>query len=241
MNERKRARGKFKEGEELSTYALRVALEKGEVEDKALPLLWLGLASYFQGNYDRATELCEQRRDIGREINDYWIIANSMRMVGLCAGLLGDTERAEELLAECREMAHDWGDLFTEGYTAFNASIVWLTQRKFEKVEALAKTGLRCLNGIGDKFGIVRSIEKLVLVIALKKDRPERAANLFGAPENLRNEIGWFLPATEKPLYDESIAAAINSLGQNAYEEAFNEGRRMIFDQAVEYALKETE
>ena len=73
--------------------------------------------------------------------------------------------------------------------------------------------------------------------------RTKRSAHLFGAAEGL-------LQAVEAPVYDyyepnrslyERTAATMRSqLGDWAFEEAWCEGQAMTFEQAVAYALEES-
>jgi hypothetical protein len=81
-------------------------------------------------------------------------------------------------------------------------------------------------------------------VVAGVRGEAERSARLFGAAEGL-------LQAVEAPVYDyykpnrslyERTKAVVRSrLGESAFEEAWEQGRAMTFEQAVEYALKGNE
>ena len=85
-----------------------------------------------------------------------------------------------------------------------------------------------------------RSLEGLSYV-ALALAEPGRAIRIDGAAERLREEIGSPLPPNERPRYDGHVAAARAALGDDeACDRAWQEGRALTFEQAIELALTET-
>ena len=69
---------------------------------------------------------------------------------------------------------------------------------------------------------------------------PGRATRIDGAAERLREEIGSPLPANERPRYDRHVAAARAALGDDvAFDRAWQEGRALTIEQAIELALEE--
>jgi hypothetical protein len=69
----------------------------------------------------------------------------------------------------------------------------------------------------------------------------EHSARLLGATERLLEEAGTSVYNYYKPdrsLYERTTANVRSRLGEEAFEEAWAEGRTMTFEQAVEYALE---
>ena len=66
-----------------------------------------------------------------------------------------------------------------------------------------------------------------------------RAARLWGAEEALleRMEAAVYTYVPDRSLHRSQVAAARSQLDEEAFEEAWREGRTMPFEQAIEYAL----
>ena len=91
---------------------------------------------------------------------------------------------------------------------------------------------------IGDRQGIAKSLEAFA-GLAADQENPERAARLWGAAEALREEIGSPLAPNDREAYEREVAQARQVLGEAAFAAAWEEGRAMTMEQAVEYALGE--
>ena len=84
------------------------------------------------------------------------------------------------------------------------------------------------------------SVEGLAAVVAALGGSL-RAAGIWGAAERLREEIGAPLPPNERPRYDRRVAAARAALGDDAaFDRAWQEGRALTIEQAIEIASQET-
>jgi hypothetical protein len=92
----------------------------------------------------------------------------------------------------------------------------------------------------GSKGGIAKGLEGLAAV-AVAQAQPERAARLFGAAEGLREAMGAPLPPSDRAEYDRDVAAARTALGEEAFAAAWQAGRAMSLDDAVAFALDETQ
>ncbi len=65
----------------------------------------------------------------------------------------------------------------------------------------------------------------------------ERGARLLGAAEALLKEIGGVLYPEDRIPYDGGVSSARSVLGEERFERLRQEGRGMSMEQAVEYAL----
>jgi hypothetical protein len=93
---------------------------------------------------------------------------------------------------------------------------------------------------LGDKWGIAYSLEGLAAVAAALGSSL-RAAHIWGAAEQLREEIGAPLPPNERPRYDRRVAVARAALRDDAaFERAWQEGRALTIEQGIALALSDT-
>ena len=77
----------------------------------------------------------------------------------------------------------------------------------------------------------------LIGEVALALSSPVPAARLWGQVQRLGEEFGWSLTPVPYARRERAIATARVALGEEAFEVAWNEGRAMVLDQAVDYAL----
>lgn len=101
---------------------------------------------------------------------------------------------------------------------------------------ALYRESLTMLQELGYKLGIAASLESLAGVAAAQ-GRPEYAARLWAAAETLREAVGSPLPPNKRAAYEEGVAAVRAALGEAAFAEVWEEGRRMALEQAIACAL----
>src|SRR5262249_28681920 len=74
--------------------------------------------------------------------------------------------------------------------------------------------------------------------LAARLGPPDRAPRAGAAAERLREQIGSPLPPTEQPGYEQQGSIARAALGDDAaFDAAWQEGRAMPLEQAIELAL----
>jgi hypothetical protein len=82
-----------------------------------------------------------------------------------------------------------------------------------------------CLDGFAD--------------LAVSQGQPERAVQLWVAAEALREALGAHLPPLEREKYIHSQDAVRKSLSDEAFAAAWEAGRAMTWEQAVDSVLEE--
>lgn len=70
-------------------------------------------------------------------------------------------------------------------------------------------------------------------------DKPELAANLWGAANALRDAMGAPVPPNEHARYKREMELVRTQLGEEGFERAYAEGSSMTTEQAVEYAFED--
>jgi non-specific serine/threonine protein kinase len=211
-----------------------------EVADRlgiAASLSNLGIVTLNQGDYPAAKALFEESLAIRRELGDRFGIAVSLSNLGYALLNQGDYPAAraplEESLAICREL----GDRFVSALALSNLGYVALNHGDYPAARALLEESLEIRRKLGDRSGIPYSLEGLAAVVASLLGSL-RAARIWGASERWRAEIGAPLPPCERSCYDRLVAAArIASGDEAAFDNAWQEGRGLTLDQAIDLAL----
>ncbi len=175
-------------------------------------------------------------------MEDRWADAHLHLTVGMMAIVDRDYEqvvvRIEEALALFRELedVRSCAQCLTiMGIGAVGRGDAGRAARVFEET-------LRLLRQLKDKIGTFYSLIGAAGVAVLR-DRPARAARLFGAADALRKAIGHPIQPLKQLNYDyeDFLATTRGALGEAAFEAAFSEGQAMSPEQAIEYALSTEE
>jgi DNA-binding CsgD family transcriptional regulator len=200
----------------------------------------LGAQEVEQGDYERAKQLFEDALTLSRKTGDERTVGYALHNLGEVARFGGEYERAKrrgmEALAVFREMDDEW---------CVARTLSWLgmvTVYKSDDREAAGflREGLALNREIGGWEWTAYCLEGFASLVGAKA-QGERAARLWGAAEALREEIGSPLQPSDRPDYEQSVAAARTHLDGAAWEAAWEQGRAMSLEEAIEYTLLEEE
>jgi len=115
-----------------------------------------------------------------------------------------------------------------------------LDRNDFRTAAPLFRESLAIRQALGYRRGIIFSLEGLAAVVA-GFDSMQHAAQIWGAAEQLREEIGLPLAPNQRREYDRNVAAARSALGDDAaFGRAWARGRALTPEQATELALRES-
>jgi tetratricopeptide (TPR) repeat protein len=142
----------------------------------------------------------------------------------------------EESLALYREI----GDKAGIASCLNNLGNVAREQGNYPAARALYEESLTLYREIGDKRGIAECLARLGGV-AVGVGQVDRGANLLGAVEGLLGSMDAVLDREDRLPYDRAVASARAQLGEEAFEQAMQEGRAMSVEQAIHYALDDAE
>ncbi|GII62736.1 hypothetical protein Skr01_28210 [Sphaerisporangium krabiense] len=200
-----------------------------------------GTAAWLQGDLHKATALLgvaiEFHRS-GRELNPGLLPA----IVELAVVLTqqDELEEAESLLRDCRHLCAERGELWLRSYAVWATSAIErMTGRTADAVFS-AQEALRIKRHFHDVLGAVVAMETLSQ-LALDQGDAARAARILGAAQ-----VNWQLfglPLFGSPFFgtehEQCVKECKRLLGEEAYQEAYLQGTRMEFEEAVGYAMGE--
>jgi predicted ATPase/DNA-binding SARP family transcriptional activator/tetratricopeptide (TPR) repeat protein len=216
--------------------SLSLFREIGDRHGIAYLLKRLGDLAREQGDYGAARTLYEEGLSLFREIRDRRGIAHSLGGLGNVAHDQGDYGAAralyEESLAICREL----GDKQGIAYLLLGLGDMAHDQGDYGAARALYEESLAICRELGDKQGIAYLLTAFA-DLAATQDQPERAVRLWAAAEALRRTIGSTLLPDKRQEYDRNLTAAQEALGEETFAAAWEQGRAMALEQAIEYTL----
>ena len=91
---------------------------------------------------------------------------------------------------------------------------------------------------LGHRPAVAHELECIAFILS-KKGKTERAAQLLGAAEALREKSDSTMTTIEQAEYEKEVSALQEKMDAVDLEKAWSEGRGMSMDEAIENALRE--
>jgi hypothetical protein len=169
-----------------------------------------------------------------REVGDSLRIAAALRSLTEVACAKGEYPRARALGEESLAIERALGNRQGIAYSLNDLGLVAIESSNYAAAWALNDESLSISQELADRWSIALSLE-LPAYLATGRGRPDSAARMWGAMERLREEFG-APPPSERTRYDRGVAAVRAAIGDAAFSLAFENGRPMPLEAAIEYA-----
>ena len=212
--------------------------EVGDKQNLAAVVSYLGWVALRRGMGPEARLRFEESLKIRQGMGHRTGVATSFYNLGCVAHQEGDLATArgfyEEMGAISRDAGFPWGVSMSLNRLAEVARL----RGDLCAARALQAESLEIRRETGDKLGIADCLEGLAC-LAASAGHAERAARLWGMGASLREALDAPLPADLRGEHDRMVARARAGLNDEAFEGAWEAGRAMTWEQAVEYALEE--
>ena len=234
-----RGRGDFERGEGLLKESLILSRESGNNLITGRALHFLGRIWMFRGDYIEARTVHEESLALFRELGHKVAIGDTLRNLGELARFEGDYIEATALQEEVLTLLPGLEDRWGIAISLRELGILASKQGDWDRAVTHYKESLSLFQELGFKGDYAPGLERFAEV-ATAQEQPERAARLLGAAEALRQGLDPpHISLVDRAEYDLSVAAARIELGDEAFAAAWAEGRAMLMEEAIEYALND--
>jgi predicted ATPase len=233
-------RGDVDRATRLEEESLTLSREQGDKWAIAASLLNLSIIAQDRGDLEQATRLLDEGLGLFRELGNKQGVSWCLVELGYVALSGGEAERGAALTEEAVELLREVGA--REGVALALAYLGWaaLLQGEHERSMALYRESLELAREAGLKPIVAECLEGLACVAeAVGED--SRTARFIGIAEVLREDTAYPRYAAWATYLQPRLAAVRSRLGEERWEAALAEGRAMILDQAISYALEGTE
>jgi predicted ATPase len=196
----------------------------------------LGIVALYQADNARAESLFLECLAIARDRGDQVGLATAINNLSLVSIFRDDFEQAvsqaEESLRLFRELA--WPEGVADSLDNLGRAAVGLGD--YGRARELFVESLQLSSKVNDKWGIAECLEGLAGV-ASASAADERAARLYGVAASLRETIGAITPPVDRADHERRAARSQERLGAEAWRAAYEEGKSLTLEQAIETAL----
>ena len=197
----------------------------------------LGLLLKDQGDHAAARELIEKSLALSRQLSNRHGVAVALINLGNVASDLGDYDAAKTHYKEGLRLARELGDRLIVAASLNNLGNAACLQGDYPGARAMHAEGLAIRRELGARQGLADSLEGFANILKGEGDAA-RAATVLGAVERLREDIGTPVLPGRRDRYERDVAAARTALGDDAaFERAWQKGRAMTIEQAIEQAI----
>jgi hypothetical protein len=148
----------------------------------------------------------------------------------------GDLDRAEEVFGEALELYTKLGDRRFCNRARMHLAQVALLRGDRRVARELASTALEDISGIADMNGATELLETLSAIEAV--EQPRRAALIAGVADALRATVHGRPMPFDQAFTERQLDLAREALGEDEWQSAWEEGRAMPLELAIERALE---
>jgi predicted ATPase/DNA-binding CsgD family transcriptional regulator/predicted negative regulator of RcsB-dependent stress response len=233
-------RNEFDRASDLLDESLARSREIGSVRGTAVSLFRIGIVRKDRGDVERALPFLEEALAMFRKIKDPAMIASVLTHLGDALLFKGDIDRARGISEEAETMLREQNHRHYLVYALTTLGWVALVQNDVNRSRTSFTEGLKLSQKLGAKEAVLQTLEGLAC-IAGTLGEPRRAATLLGAVQALQEATGLQQEPSVHALEDAYLLAALPRPDEESWVAAFEEGRAMMYEEVVEYALSEDE
>jgi predicted ATPase/DNA-binding winged helix-turn-helix (wHTH) protein/Tfp pilus assembly protein PilF len=215
--------------------ALALFRELDDGEGIHVVLSNLGHVALNEGRYDEAGLRLAESVAVGRKVND-WHLPHALTALGATTHHQGNPELARRQLTEALEAWRKRGDPEGTAWALDELAIVALDGGDHPGALSLLREALVIKRDLGHRTAIAATSLSRFGRVAVALGESVAAARFWGQARRLREDSGSVAPTS--PQYERRIAELRAAMGEEAFHVAWDEGRAMTLDQAVDYALE---
>lgn len=235
-----RFQGDYAAAQKAYQAGLTAGKESNDLRQIAVANRGLAAAAKGQGDFAAARKFYEEALAISREIDEKFGIAVSLNALGDLARVEDDYAAArplfEESLTICRELGNKQG----VGCTLNNLGAIAFAIGDYETARSHFAEGLRMARELEEKITLSYSLDGFA-ALAVKCRDAERASQLAGAAEHLRDSLGFDTETAERYFRNAYLAELHSLIDEETFSNAYERGRALPTETVVSLALDLTD
>ena len=210
----------------------------GEQGELGVSIRFLGLVALRQGDYEVARGHFADYLTISRRLGNEGAVAWALLDLGEAMLNLGDRVQAQSLIEESFRIFRDLDSTYGIALCLYDSGLLAGLEGDNEHAAIFFEQGLTLAPTTGPiwyRAGVLMGLAG----VAAAAGKARRAARLLGAADTQLEAGASYWNAAESRYIERAVASAVAQMGEDAFEEAYADGRAMTFEQAADYALAE--
>ena len=233
-------RGDYERAEAPLEQSLAAARESDDAWSTARALNALAVLVGYRDDFERAEALWEESLELGRKLGDSERVRAVLLNMGYARADRGDLELAGALFEEGLAMSRESKDPNANALALLCLGIVETRRGEYGRAKTLLEECLVLSRKLGGMVIVAEGLETLAEMAWASGGGP-RAARLWGAADALRELTGSPWMPLERRLHEPYLADARTGMEEGDWRAAWEEGRAMTLEDAIAYALEDTE
>jgi predicted ATPase/transcriptional regulator with XRE-family HTH domain len=223
------------------TAARELAAAEGDIPGQAHGHAGEGLMGLATGDHDAAEQALRASIALSADgmDDDYWLWTLCHVWLGTITLLRGSPREALALVDTALTAARERGDRLAIYIALFTAAQAAIALGDVDRARTQLEEGVRLSLETGDLANLAYVLDALA-VVESSAGGARRVAMLLGAAQALRETVGATVYGYYQPdegLRDAAAATARATLGEDGFDDAVDEGRRLDAEQAAQLAL----
>ena len=228
-------RGLYGEAKRLLSESLDFWRRADAPSELASDLIRLGVVTSAAGDFDGARTAFEEAVELGRRLDDKRLTSSALNNLGEIARLGGDLAAARAFYEESLELELERNSAYAIALRRLNLGGLALEEGDDVQAERHVLAALESSLAIASDDTTITCIE-VMAAVAAHRGAGLRAAQLLAAAEELRGQLGFVVPASERPLLDATASLIDAALEPGSRAAAGEQGRALTLEEAVALA-----
>jgi predicted ATPase len=217
--------------------SLKLHRELGNLSEIAWCLCQLSREAIYRGDFASPAAWLEEAKTKFQDLGAQGDEGDVSTYLGILAYWQCDYQQAHRYFDSAiilfeKSGLGDWA-VWTHAWRGY----VFLRQGDIVKAKETFESSLQLFQRDGGVIGLVFTIEGLACLY-LKQGQPERATHLISWTDAMRERLGNPRPPVEQDDVNRIITASLAQIGEVAFSDAYDEGKKMSLEEAVAYALQ---
>jgi tetratricopeptide (TPR) repeat protein len=217
--------------------SLSIYSELGDPWGVARVSQFLGVLYLKLGNYEKAYFYFDQHLKNDERLRFIDGVSVALTNFGELCRRQGDYVQAEQYYEKSLTICREHGMKLDIGVNLYNLGMLALHQNDFAKASRHFIDCFEAAQTINEKMA-ARNLFIGLAAVSGGTDQPERAAKLSGAAQAVFDTTDNLLSPFDRDELDRHIQIARNQLGYERFESLQEDGRAMILEDAIAYALE---
>jgi len=213
-----------------------LSISVGNARDIVLAWDLVAVLAAYRGEHEQSAEWYRRSLALMRETGDRWGLAWTLGSQGFSAFNLQQFDQAEKIFTAALAIFRELGDVWSIMFASTCLGLTLVQQGDYERAEQVLMDG-GFTHGLGSRANVPESLEGLA-ACALAQGYIKRAVQLSGAAEALREAVGSSMSPAVQSIRADCLARARSQLDEPTFTAAWEAGRAMSLEQAIEYALE---
>ncbi len=189
-----------------------------------------------RGDLSSAMKHVFEAADLAHKAGYIWASTFIDIGMGHMSAIMGDMETSRASFERSAETAKRLGNKRGALSSLSDFAHILRQHGELDEAWAIYKDVLPKWKDLGHRAAVAHVMECIGFVL-VRKEEPERAINLLGAANALREAIDSEMTQLEKEEHAKELSALRELLGEEEFQKQWDMGRRLSMDEAIELAL----